>query len=91
MLEKKQEDQILQSIAIVCEKAPGVQLDYFCKIWTEFWIGVQQPNTPYIAITDIGFPELYIRAAGARPLFLFGVAILRTNIPNRFFHRFQTQ
>ncbi len=72
MLEKKQEDQILQSIAIVCEKAPGVQLDYFCKIWTEFWIGVQQPNTPYIAITDIGVPELYIRAAGARPLFLFG-------------------
>lgn len=72
MSTKKFEEQILQSLEIVRNKAPSIQLDYFFKIWTEFWTNEQQPKIPYIAVTDVGVSELYIRAAGAIPLFLFG-------------------
>lgn len=71
-MDKKYEDQILQVIDIIREKAPGIRLDYFFNLWNEYWFGEQTKNAAYIAVIGIGAPELYIRASGAKPLFIFG-------------------
>ncbi|MDD4509793.1 MAG: 2-hydroxyacyl-CoA dehydratase family protein, partial [Oscillospiraceae bacterium] len=71
-MDKKYEDQILKSIDAVREKAPDIPLDYFFDIWKGFWFGEQKTEMPSIAVLGTGIPELYIRAAGANPQFLFG-------------------
>lgn len=63
----------MKAIDAVREKAPDISLDYFFDIWKEFWLGEQQKTeTPSIAVLGTGIPELYIRAVGAKPLFLLG-------------------
>ena len=72
ILDKKYEDQILKSMDAVREKTPDIPLDYFFDIWKEFWFGEQKTDLPSIAVLGTGIPELYIRAAGAKPQFLLG-------------------
>jgi benzoyl-CoA reductase/2-hydroxyglutaryl-CoA dehydratase subunit BcrC/BadD/HgdB len=72
VLDKKYEDQILKSMDAVREKAPDIPLDYFFDIWKGFWFGEQKTEMPSIAVLGTGIPELYIRATGAKPLFLLG-------------------
>lgn len=71
-MDKKYEDQILKLIDAVREKTPDIPLDYFLDIWKEFWFGEKKTDLPSIAVLGTGIPELYIRAAGAKPLFLLG-------------------
>ena len=71
-MDKKYKEQILESMDAVREKAPDIPLDYFFDIWEKFWFGEQKTEMPSIAVLGTGIPELYIRAAGAKPQFLFG-------------------
>lgn len=71
-MDKKYEDQILKSMDAVREKTPDIPLDYFLDIWKEFWFCEKKTELPSIAVLGTGIPELYIRAAGAKPLFLLG-------------------
>lgn len=64
--------QILGPLSILREKLSNYQMDYFYKVWNDFWSQGPQPDKPVIAITDVGVPEIYIRASGANPLYLFG-------------------
>lgn len=71
-MDKKYEDQILQSIDIIREKALDVHLDYFFNLWVEYWFGEQTKNVAYIAVIGVDAPEVYIRASGVQPLYIFG-------------------
>jgi benzoyl-CoA reductase/2-hydroxyglutaryl-CoA dehydratase subunit BcrC/BadD/HgdB len=71
-MDKKYGDQILQTIDIIREKAPGIRLDYFFNLWIEYWFGEQTRNAAHIAVIGVDVPELYIWALGAKPLNIFG-------------------
>ncbi len=71
-MDKKYEEQILQSMEAVREKAPDIPLDYFLDIGKEFWFDGKKADPPSIAILGTGIPEVYIRAVGASPLSLLG-------------------
>lgn len=64
--------QVSKPVSILREKLPNIKMDYFYKIWVDFWNQKPQPEKPTVAIADAGVPEIYIRASGANPLYLFG-------------------
>lgn len=64
--------QVEQGIEAVQQAAPQTNLSYFAELWTAFLTGPPQHDLHYIAVLGTGIPEIYLRACGLVPIYLFG-------------------
>lgn len=64
--------QIMQALQTVQQTAPQVDLSYFVQSWSDFYSGTLRHGSHYAAVIGTGVPEIYIRACGLTPIYLFG-------------------
>lgn len=63
-----QTDRMIESVK---SAAPDVDIHYFCELWEKPLQVDGENKKPFIAVMDASVPELYLRACGAIPVFMF--------------------
>lgn len=66
------EQQTAKSIEAIQQAAPQVELSYFLQLWPDCFNHAAKQDAPCIAVIGTGVPDIYLRACGLTPIFLFG-------------------
>lgn len=82
---EKMKQQARQAMQIVKDAAQDVSLTYFCQLWTNYWECIPVSELPFVLVTDTDIPELYIRACGAIPIYLFGGSYYENPLTDQLF------
>lgn len=72
MQTQKIKQQAGQVVHIVQDAAQDIPLAYFFQLWENYWEHIPVSDLPFVLVTDTDIPELYVRACGAIPVYLFG-------------------
>lgn len=77
--------QVMQALQTVQQTAPQVDLGCFFQSWSNFYSGAPEQGSHYAAVIGTGVPEIYIRACGLTPIYLFGGGYCSSKQESQFF------